>query len=307
MIDSLTFVPQNDGVMPWSAKLDYFKKHPVTEFKSGLNIAFGANGSGKSTLLQLLGTALAAVQGGTSTVTSSWLQDVCGFDAKEILLPCDIVHDGQPVMYFDSRAKEGLIGGSFDDDFFSLGLANTLTRGSSGQLVLQRIDRMLQVLMRKGTPPAPPPAEPAATPRRARGKSLKDLERKGGFRSLVPEGFPSEIEWKIPRHLAGHKSLNARTALVEEHLRAKRAPGPKTLIFDEPESGFSLPWQAGIWANIFSKIDPEQFQVIVATHSPFALGIPGAHYIEMSPGYLLECQVATLGLMTRFMSKENAK
>ncbi|KVP39545.1 AAA family ATPase [Burkholderia ubonensis] len=301
MIDSLTFKPLKGSTMPWAAELDYFKKAPVTEFKPGLNILFGGNGSGKSTVLQLLATSLAAAQGGTSVVTASWMRDVLGFDNKSVQLPCELVHDGQPVMFFDARAKEGLIGGGFDDDFFNLGIANTMARGSTGQLGLRRVDRLLQVLVSKDCPtPQPPEPEPADKPKRRGGRTAKSFERKEAIRSLVPDGFPAEIEWKVTRG-SGTDHRNKRFDLVDELLRAKRPVGPKTLIFDEPESGFSLPWQAGLWHNVFGKVDPARFQVIVATHSPFALGIPGANYIEMSPGYVRECLTAAQRFVDRLV------
>lgn len=305
MIDSLTYKPLKESVMPWADELDYFKNTPVTEFKPGLNILFGGNGSGKSTVLNLLATSLAAVQGGSSVVTSSWIRDVLGFDGDAVQLPCELVHDGQPVMFFDARAKEGIIGGSFDDDFFAMGVANTIARGSTGQLGLQRLDRLLQVLVEKNTP-AQQEQAPESKPK-GRGRSAKSFARKGSNPSMTPKGFPASIEWKVSRG-SGNDTWSKRFDLIDGLLSAKRPVGPKTLIFDEPESGFSLPWQAGIWANVFAKVDPERFQVIVATHSPFSLGIPGAHYIEMSPGYLRQSQLAVFTLLERLgLSKGSEK
>lgn len=300
MIDALTIQSRKESCMPWVEQLDYFKRNPETAFKPGLNILFGANGSGKSTVLQLLAQSLAAAQGGTSVVTSSWMQDIFGFGSDEVKLPCSLVHDGQPVMFFDARAKEGLIGGSFDDDFFNLGIANAMAKGSTGQLGLRRLDRLLSVLLAdiKGKPSATPPAEEKPKRRGKKAEAAKTAPK-------TQPGFPEAIEWRVNR-----KSVNdtwkARLDQVELLFAAKRDVGPRTFLFDEPESGFSLPWQAGLWANIFSKVDPEKHQVIIATHSPFALGIPGAHYIEMSPGYLKESQAAVASLVGRLIAGDRA-
>lgn len=278
MIESLTMTNAAEAKLSWAAGLDYFKKNPVTQFKPGLNIVFGPNGSGKSTLLELLGMSLAAVQGGTSVVTQSWMTDILGFGGSGLKLPCQVVHDGQPIMYFHARAQEGLIGGSFDDDFMDLGIANCMRKGSTGQLGMARMTRMLEVLMGETT-------ATKVSPRKGKVSSAPDKT-----------GFPDEIVWKMSR-ASVNDVWKSRIAAIEAMLSASCPVGPKTLLFDEPESGYALPWQAGLWRNVFRRVDPEKFQVIVATHSPFALEIPGAHYIEMQPQYAHECFVTLLAEM----------
>lgn len=264
MIESLSFLEGEKSKFPYARNIEYFKASPVTTFKPGLNIVYGPNGSGKSTLLKLLGLSLAAVQGGVSTVTQTWISDTFDWGSKAFDLPCTVVHDGQPVMYYDAREVAGLFAGAaFDDDFFSLGVDACIAKGSVGELNMHRLTRHLNVLIHKG------------------------------------EGFPAEVAWKYPR-TSTHADIQAKLALIDQLFEARCAKGPRTLLFDEPESGFSMPWQAGMWRNIFGKVDPEQFQVIVATHSPFALRIPGAHYIEMHPGYASECFVT---LMAELMDK----
>ncbi|MBU9200409.1 ATP-binding protein [Burkholderia multivorans] len=308
MIESLSYAPVKEQLFPWAEKLDYLKQHPITQFKPGLNIIFGGNGSGKSTLLQMLATALAAEQGGTSVVTASWVRDLFRWGSNRIAWPFEVIHDGQPVMYFNARASEGLIGGGFDDDFFMLGVANTMTKGSAGQLVLHRATRLLEVIApprpesakkttRKSAMDAAESTDTASAGTKRRPKTARDFERKAGHEPLVPRGFPDKIEWKTPI------ANDAKKAVVDALLAPKCAQGPRTLLLDEPESGYSLGWQAGLWNNVLSKVDPEKFQVIVATHSPFALGIKGANYIEMAPGYHGESMAAMLSLVQRLNSQ----
>lgn len=313
MIESLTYKKIDKPTMvAWADSVAYLQRCPTTTFKPGLNILYGPNGSGKSTLLKMLANGLAAEQGGTSTVTQSWVGDLFGLIEDDIKVNFDIVHDGQPVMFFDARAKEGLMRGGFDDDFFNLGVANLMARGSAGQLVAGRMDRMLRVLTEdltqtkeaeKATKSASnkkSAAQDGGTKHTAR--SARSFERAKPTKELVKQGFPQSIDWKITKQSV-NSTWQKRLEQIEKRLAGQIPTGPRTMLFDEPESGFSLQWQAGLWNNVFSKVDPAKFQLIVATHSPFALRIPGAHYIEMDPGYMTQSEVAVATLMSRFAAK----
>jgi predicted ATPase len=266
MIESVSFKAVAESCLPWASSMAFFTKNPRVDFKPGLNVVFGKNGSGKSTLARLLALSLAAEQGGVSTATQSWMTTVCNRSKPELTLPCEVAHDGQPAMYLNARATPGLVGGSFDDDFFSEGLQRTLQKGSTGELGLTHLTRIIQVLNGKA------PAEGSGHP-------------------LVASGFPSDIVWKVQRW-GRECAHDQQIALLEGLLAPKCAVGPKTIILDEPDSGFSLAWQEGFWSNILATVDPAAFQIIVATHSPFALKLPNAHYIEMTPGIIAESETA---------------
>lgn len=285
---------------PWVAESEFLKKDRSISFKPGLNIIFGPNGSGKSSLLQMMGMTMAAVQGGRSCVTSSWIYDLVGFHGKEHGIPGKLRHDGQPIMYFDARAKEGIVGGSFDDDFFSLGFENSMRRGSTGQLVLARLDRMLSIL--RGAPVVGEVPSATTTKPKKKTSGAPVSKRNPGRRASEStsnasiHSFPTEIEYKVTR---GDNSVwAAKLKILEGLFIASISPGPKTMLFDEPESGFSIDWQARFWSGLRDKVNPQEFQVIVATHSPFALGIEGANYIEMEEGYIKQSKNALRDLVS---------
>ena len=290
MIESFEFLKpaanSEKSAFPWAAEIGFFKRNKKIEFKPGLNVLFGGNGSGKSTLLQMMGMSLAAVQGGRSCVTSTWLSEVfVGLGTQSPGIPGKLMHDGQPIMYFDARAKEGFLGGGFDDDFFDMGLENSMRRGSTGQIGLTRLDRMLSVL-REEQEPEPGKAKQTTKEKSGTAVTPKELsrERERTSRKSKSVGFPQEIEFKVSRGVNSY--WEPRLKAVDDMMAAKIPKGPRTLLFDEPESGFSFDWQDRLWRGVFERVDAAKFQVIIATHSPFALAIPGANYIEMEPGYL---------------------
>lgn len=70
--------------------------------------------------------------------------------------------------------------------------------------------------------------------------------------------------------------------------------GRRTILLDEPARSLDIPSQRQAW-GLFAQ--QTRFQLIIATHNPFALWIKGAKYIDLKPGYLEECREAVKGLM----------
>lgn len=253
----------------YAKDVPFFKGRRRIDFKPGLNILVGPNGCGKSTVLKILGESLCATQGGVSAVTETAVH--VGVDMMSGLalsrdrgkakkpgmvdkLGLKVAHDGQPVVYCDPRQTVGLRGGAFDDDFFTAGVSEAMGRGSHGQTALRRAQGALGIL----TGDAP---FPASIQRAMKADSVNDMWRQA-------------------------------LGILETRFQPTVPLGQASVLLDEPESNYSIQWQARLWSILARPEVAQRYQVIVASHSAFALGIPHAHYLDLVPGFRSEAEQA---------------
>lgn len=241
----------------YAEKLDFFKNNKSIEFKPGLNIIFAPNGTGKSTILEILAKFTASEQGGISTITNSWKQDMINFGVNT-MKGIKVFHDGQPTLYNNPRKAVGLFGGmaAFDDDFFEQGIMETQLRESTGYTTMTRLQRVLAVLSGQAQMP-------------------KDFQKKSSLDDTYNTFLKANIEKNQP-----------------------------TMILDEPESGLAIHVQANIFRMINKRAKENNLQIIVATHSPFALSCD-ANFIELQPGYLkiAKQEIELLSVMLKVQDK----
>lgn len=260
---------KNSSRFGYAAAKPFFKGRRQLAFKPGLNILFGPNGSCKSTVLRMLAGTMCAEQGGLSAVTEASIRAnvdmLAGISRKHKAPPKHLIglkvdHDGQPVVFIDPRERVGLTGGAFDADFFEQGLAEKLqlSRQSHGEATLVRATPALALLTGKAQ-------------------------------------FPAQVLQKFDRNV--NDVWAEALAIIDAAMAPTIARGQPTILLDEPEANYSLVWQSRLWELLSSVAVANKFQVIVASHSPYALGIKHAHYIDFEEGYRTE---AERGLRARF-------
>lgn len=210
MIHKIIISNVNKSPATWGSKVSWYAGLTELKFGPRLNILVGPNGSGKSTLLTTIAMLTHCYQGGVQKETrysKYQLKDIKSTTYDGVRLEKD---DGA-VFFVDPSLTPGIMGGGFDEDFFELGIVNTISKTSHGETSLHRMSHVMKTL--------------------------------------------------------------------KEHVTDVNRP---TLILDECDRSLDLLAQIKYW----EVIPRYNFQVIVATHNPLALNIPGAHYIETESGYL---------------------
>jgi len=257
----------------WLSSVEAFKAPREFEFKPGLNILWGRNGSGKTSLTKVLARLFHCEQGNHPIVTQESLHDLTwarsvGGTTSEIDLKkgLKITHDGQGVRHFDPGHAVGLMGG---------GAAFDWDFGMEG----------IANTMFKGS---------------AGQTTMFRFDR---LVNEIVAGEVPEVTWKFPR--TNNNSVWADRVKIATHfLEGNAEKGQPTVLLDEPERSYDLNAQVGVWRLLRAYSDQVQF--IVASHSLFALKIPDAHYIELSPRYLAGSE-AVLDILAKWPEEKPNK
>lgn len=260
MIRSCDIKDPKSTPIKWWPKVEALAKPRTFTFEPGLNILWGKNGSGKTTVIKLLARLLHCEQSGAPVVTEHSVRELFdGFGFGDEKAPgklkkaITLDHDGQGVRHFDPTVAVGLMGGMSAFDW-DFGMEGIQNTMFKGSAGQTTMFRIDKII----------------------GALLK--------------GEPAEIDRRIKAE--GVNDSWAKQLKVAEHfLKGSGKKGQPTVLLDEPERSFDLPTQVMIWR--FIRAYSKQVQFIVASHSFFALGLPGVNYIELTDGYLeqgLICQ-----------------
>jgi predicted ATPase len=254
MIRKLTIKDVSKSAIPHFGACQGLPKSGDIEFNPKLTVLWGNNGSGQSTLLLEIARRLHCEQGGAQKVTRT---SCANMEEKQEGDKSGVVvdHDGGPIFFFDPAATVGLFHGALDHDFGSEGIANVRAKGSAGETTVFRGVVAYDCLF-KGT----------------------ELPKRGHTYGYSPKDVP-----RVHKFLTGTPDAGvAPTA---------------TLLIDEGERSLSLVSQAMFWETLYLRVHMTHLpalQVIVATHSIFALGWAGVKYIETTPGSITETTQALL-------------
>ena len=241
------------------------------KFKPGFNVLFGPNACGKSTILKALANYSSIKTGGWSRLQEPL--DLVDFGNKGATkLPQDFAKlsrkafeaqvdwDGTPTFYHHAKNSDA---GNFSY------LVESADESHDGMTTME--DQLATIF---------------GHPSQGQQRITKMVKL---FQLL-----------KQPPVLTSHKE-KANSVWMEcydrqvKYFNSLPRTGPVTVILDEPESSLDITNQIAFWSKVMPML--KQYQVIVATHSPFLFTMPGeVNLIDMHPGYAQACRDQLLNL-----------
>lgn len=224
------------------------------KFKPGINILWGPNGSGKSTVIKSLARSFHCEESGFSVITEESIQTLFSGNT-----PKDKSRLDGLTLKHDGQAVR------YYDPAMTVGLI--------GGMAAFDYNFMEDGVMN-------------ATMKASSGQT--GLLRFKKILDSVRNGDPGKVVQKVSASTNG--VWGKRLDIAKSMFVANAEKGGPTVLLDEPDRSLDIPNQRFLWALLRHHSPTTQF--IIASHGMFGIDIPGAHYIEMIPGYLADCRVA---------------
>lgn len=256
--------PETTPVPHWNS-VKALKGVDGLDFKPGLNILFAPNGVGKSTVIGGLARLLHCFRTNWPVVTRD---SVFEFNKRYMCNGLFLHHDGAPARYMgleeiDFAPDKKIKKVNIDLQDDKTLRVRSLGQQSSGQAQLTRLTRFLG---------AQPEVVRASITRASIGKDFHELY-----------DIATESLKKVPK---GGKSVKKQ----------------QVILLDEVDKSLDFSRQSKVWLEIDRLIATGEYQIIVASHSPFAAKYSEdeCNYIELVPGYLDASRKALAGLVADF-------
>lgn len=248
MIHELVTKPGGRKLKPQWDTIPFLKERMV--FKPGMNIVFGPNASGKSTLINTLALLMHCDQAGFQKITETSLralgESVGKGDDRKLALPDQkVLHSGCDTRFVSAERVVGYHESELDHDFIQDQIGLMRAKRTMSSGQMSVV-KVNRIFQQKVR----------TTPIE---QSIRSSQMVGPWQPLLEE---------IEKNMAG----------------APTGDNKLCFLMDEPDRSLDFLKQATVWEALRSHNSLGMAQFIIASHSPFALDIPEANYIETEPG-----------------------